>query len=162
MGAWEGFFVAEAGASAALAGLIFVGVSINLEKIMITSGLPGRAFETLLLLQNVLVLSSVSLVPEQSVTALGLEVLAIGLAVWIYTVASQASYGRKLEAQYRGYFIRNVALTQVALLPFLIAAVVLLFDGNTYDGVYWVVPGMVFSFVVAIINVWVLLVEINR
>jgi modulator of FtsH protease len=32
MSGWDNFFLAEAGASAALTGLIFVGVSINLTK----------------------------------------------------------------------------------------------------------------------------------
>jgi hypothetical protein len=31
---WGNFFIAQVGASAALAGLIFVGVSINLERIL--------------------------------------------------------------------------------------------------------------------------------
>ena len=40
---WESLFVAEAGASAALAGLLFVALSINLERILKGIGLPGRA-----------------------------------------------------------------------------------------------------------------------
>ena len=34
MASWENFFIAEVGASAAPAGLIFVGVSINLKRIL--------------------------------------------------------------------------------------------------------------------------------
>ncbi len=34
MTGWENFFIAELGASAALAGLVFVGLSINLTKIL--------------------------------------------------------------------------------------------------------------------------------
>jgi hypothetical protein len=34
MTGWENFFIAEMGASAALVGLIFVGVSINLTRIL--------------------------------------------------------------------------------------------------------------------------------
>jgi hypothetical protein len=40
---WEGLFIAEAGASAALAGLLFVAVSINLTKILEVPGRSGRA-----------------------------------------------------------------------------------------------------------------------
>jgi hypothetical protein len=43
MTGWESFFVAQVGASAAVAGLVFVGVSINLDKILKYAGLPGRA-----------------------------------------------------------------------------------------------------------------------
>ena len=34
MGDWHDFFLAAAGAAAVLAGLVFVGVSINLDMIM--------------------------------------------------------------------------------------------------------------------------------
>ena len=47
---WESLFVAEAGASAALAGLLFVAISINLERILQGTGLPGRAGEAIVLL----------------------------------------------------------------------------------------------------------------
>jgi hypothetical protein len=41
---WENFLVAETGtAAAALAGLLFVAVSINLSRIVSYPGLPGRA-----------------------------------------------------------------------------------------------------------------------
>ena len=40
MSGWEGFFAAQVGASAALAGLIFVGVSLNLAKVLDSPHLP--------------------------------------------------------------------------------------------------------------------------
>lgn len=39
---WTGLFFAEVGASAALAGLLFVAISINLDRILTGPGLPGR------------------------------------------------------------------------------------------------------------------------
>jgi hypothetical protein len=63
---WESLFLAEAGASAALAGLLFVALSINLERILKGAGLPGRAGEAIVLLLTALVLSTWVLVPGQS------------------------------------------------------------------------------------------------
>ena len=40
---WTDLFVASAGASAALAGLVFVAVSINVDRILKLEGVPGRA-----------------------------------------------------------------------------------------------------------------------
>jgi hypothetical protein len=45
---WESFFIAQVGASAALTGLIFVALSINLDKVMQSPQLIGRAGEALM------------------------------------------------------------------------------------------------------------------
>ena len=44
---WSDFLVASSGASAALAGLVFIGISINLTRILDGPGLPGRAGQTI-------------------------------------------------------------------------------------------------------------------
>ncbi len=46
MNEWHDIFIATAGASAALTGLIFVEVSINLSRILAIPTLPGRAVKT--------------------------------------------------------------------------------------------------------------------
>jgi hypothetical protein len=73
---WSDLFVASAGASAALTGLLFVAVSINIERILGFDGLPERALETLTLLLGVVVVSVVGLIPGQTRTASGVELLA--------------------------------------------------------------------------------------
>jgi hypothetical protein len=79
---WEELFLAEAGASAALAGLLFVAISINLTKILEVRGLVGRAGEAIVLLVAVLVVSTLVLVPDQARIALGSELLVTGLLAW--------------------------------------------------------------------------------
>ena len=74
-----GLFLAAAGASAALTGLLLVAISINLDRILQGRGLPGRAGEAMVLLVAVLVVSMLGLVPGQSPTMLGTELLGTGL-----------------------------------------------------------------------------------
>jgi modulator of FtsH protease len=76
---WTDLFVASAGASAALTGLLFVAVSVNIHDILKYEGLPARALQTLLLLLSAVVVSLVGLIPGQSTTALGAELLGVEL-----------------------------------------------------------------------------------
>jgi hypothetical protein len=75
---WHELFVASAGAAAALAGLVFVAVSINVERIPAMHGVPERALQTILLLVAVVVISIVGLVP-QSTQLLAIEVLVLAV-----------------------------------------------------------------------------------
>ena len=51
-------------------------------------------------------------------------------------------------------------LAQTAVLPLLVAAASLLIGAG--GGLYWLVPGVLFCLVVAVLNAWVLLIEIVR
>jgi hypothetical protein len=59
-----------------------------------------------------------------------------------------------------GFLVRRIVLAQGAVLPLLIAGVSLLL--LTGGGLYWLVPGIVLRLVVAVLDAWVLLVEILR
>ena len=84
---WHDFLVVAAGAGAVLAGLVFVGLSINLEMIMSTFGLPGRALEALVMLMAVLVVCCSLLVPAKGMVLAGVEALAVGVVDWAIIVA---------------------------------------------------------------------------
>lgn len=165
MGDWHDFFLAQAGAAGVLTGLVFVGVSINLEKIVSgpNSGLAGRAAEALILLVAVLTASVLVLVPGQSLGVLGAEVLVVGLATWAWVVYIQLlrlrSWGA-MRPDLRTSFVGRVVLGQIATLVMVIAGVAVLWAG--LGGLYWLVAGTIFSILAALVDSWVLLVEINR
>jgi hypothetical protein len=118
---WHDFLVAAAGAGAALAGLVFVGLSINLEMIMSTFGLPGRALEALVMLMAVLVVCCSLLVPAKGMVLAGVEVLPVGVVDWAIIVAIQLRQLRNsqsLEPDLRWTFVCSVVLGQAATLPF--------------------------------------------
>ncbi len=165
MGDWHDFLLAQAGASGVLTGLVFVGVSINLEKILSQPGLglAGRAGKALILLVAVLTASCLLLVPGQGTMLVGVEVLVIGLAAWGLVVTIQLLRLRNwqaMEPALRRAFVVRVVLGQVATLPFVAAGIAVLAGG--LGGLYWLVAGMAFSVLVALFGAWVLLIEINR
>jgi hypothetical protein len=67
---WSDFSVAVVGAAAALTGLLFVAVSINIEQILAVGSLAGRPLSTMILFVIPLVVAVLLLLPEQSRTAL--------------------------------------------------------------------------------------------
>jgi hypothetical protein len=157
---WTDLFVASAGASAALAGLVFVAVSINLERILAFRGLPERALETLLFLVSVLLISVVALVPGQSHVALGLELLVVSLAIDAIVMRQPTIQVEEGEVMRRSWQVSRWTLRLVATVPFLIGAVSLI--AHSGGGLYWLVAGIVLAIMAAVANAWVLLVEILR
>jgi modulator of FtsH protease len=159
-GEWTDFFAAVSGAASALAGLVFVALSINLAKILETPGLPARAAETMILLSAALIAALVGLIPRQSTQALGLELAAVGLTAWCVPLGFQIRAGRARYYQYRWQFLQRVILHQAATLPLLLASASLL--GAAAYGLYWLALGIILTLVVGLLNAWVLLVEIVR
>jgi hypothetical protein len=157
---WDTFFAAQLGASAALAGLLFVGISINMTKILKYPILVNRALQSLILLGTILVVSSFSLVPDQSLIFLGVEILIVGASVWAMVTSLSMRSLRTVEKQYRWSWIGESLLAQVAVLSYVVAGIVTITLGS--EGVNLLVPAVVASFVIALMDAWVLLVEINR
>jgi hypothetical protein len=158
---WHDLFVATAGASAALAGLLFVAVSINVERIVKYDGLPERGIEALAMLLVPLVVSIASLLPGQDHVALGIELLAI--AAILAGVMARLPIAHKLPAgvETPPHYVFNrqvVRLSGTVLLW--IGALAVLFA--VAGGLYWVAAAMVVLTLGAVINAWVLLVEILR
>ena len=154
-------FLAGAGASAALGGLLFVAVSINLDRIIALRSLPGAALGAIVLLVAVLMVSMVALVPGQARWMLATEVLVVGIAAWsIMTAIWIRTLRAPVPDQPRFLPVISVVVTQAATLPMVVAGVSLLLGAG--GGLYWVVPGVTLCLLVAIANAWVLLVEVVR
>ncbi|HET7445656.1 MAG TPA: hypothetical protein VFJ57_13475 [Solirubrobacterales bacterium] len=156
---WTDLFVAVAGAAAALTGLLFVAVSINLERILEFEGLPERALETLLFLVLALLASIVALVPGQSHVALGLELLFVSFVIGGVVVRLPTLSTKDEEVEF-SWVVARWTVRLAATVPFVVGGASVLFESG--GGLYWIVAGVVFAIIGAVSSAWVLLVEILR
>lgn len=156
---WKDLFVASAGASAALAGLVFVAVSINIDRILKLRGLPERALQTVLLLLSVVLVSIIGLIPGQSHVALGAELLGEAL---LFGTAIAILLRRSLPPRSSPYSWRlsRVVIMATGTVPLIIGGASVLAQSG--GGLYWIVGGILFAIAGAVGNAWVLMVEILR
>ncbi len=157
---WSDLAVAGAGAAAALTGLLFVAVSINLTRILEFSYLPERAMETLSLLLGLLVVPLLMLTPGQPRALLGTEIAVTGaVLVGICTVIARKSAGPRTSLPL-GRVLAPLLLLLLPAACFVVSGISLAV--GTGGGLYWATAGMVMGFASAALNAWVFLVEIQR
>jgi hypothetical protein len=157
---WENFFTAQVGASAALLGLLFVSISINLTRILSHATLPGRAFGALMILLMVLIVSSLLLTPGQSTALIGAEILVVGAIGWAVIARIDLGYLSGARPEYMRRAWGLIVLNQAALGLYVAAGIVTMSAGKV--GLYLLVPAIIASFVKATLDAWVLMIEINR
>jgi modulator of FtsH protease len=118
---WTDFLVAGAGAAGALAGLVFVALSINLKSILALPGVAGRAGETILILGSSLLGSLMVLVPDLRPSHLGSAFLLLWLPTWGIPSAIQI-HGFRLRQYHRfSLALYRFILHQLATTPLLLA-----------------------------------------
>jgi hypothetical protein len=164
LAAWHEFFVAAAGAAAALSGLIFVAVSINLrailgeEKRIGSSYLTGRALESLADLLAILAISLVGLDPS-------INRVAFAVFLIICAVGSLISPFRAVSA-FRSSHIKPIAfnlrlgLALLLVVGYAMAGATLIAQGG--GGLHWLPFAFVLAITIAASNAWILLVEVLR
>jgi len=157
---WQSFFVAVTGAAAALTGLLFVAVSINLDNILKgPSMLPSRAAETLAALLFVMLASALTLVP-QNVRLLGAEILVMVVPLLVITLRLQLKFRRQHPDTPLLWSASRMTSTAVATVPGALGGLSLL--AHWGGGFYWLVPTVLLGITGAVYGAWVLLVEIVR
>ena len=160
-GSWESFFVAQVGASAALTGLVFVALSINLARIIGDPGAhrPGRGGS--LAVAPAVLVGLLSLMSDASVETVG--AWCFGVALIGFFVLNRLLLWVRAEAwrtRPHPEFVGRIIAVELAIVAMAVGAAVLL--SGSVSGFDWIAVGGVACLVVGIGDAWVLLVEILR
>ena len=150
----------SAGASAALAGLVIVAISVNLHPILKYDWLPSRAGSTVATLLLLLAIALAGLIPGQSLAVLGGELVVLSVIGWLPAVlATTARLKRRLDRPAREQVFEASLLL---LTPALVTVAGVLLLTSTTGGLYVTAAATITGYVVGVLNAWVLLVEILR
>ena len=142
-----------------------MGISINIAAIAASMRLGTRALEAFVLLVEILLLSALMLIPDVSRVALGWGLLGLGVAAWAliargHLAALAGRRGPEAAEAPKSSIPVQVLLGQVPTLLIVIGAAT--FVAGAGGGLYWLAPGIIISYVAALLDAWVLLVEIQR
>lgn len=157
---WSEFYVATAGAAAALAGLIVVAISVTIKEILGSRSLPSRAGATISSLMLALIAASLGLIPDQPPAALGIE-LAVASAVALGPIVL---VGQRMATDPAAATAVPIVL-RVLLLLIPVACTLaggLLVAAGLRAGLSCVAAGIVLILITGMLNAWVLLVEVRR
>ena len=157
---WSSFLSAELGASAALTGLLFVAVSINLSKIIAFPHLTPRAAKALVTLVGILFAVSLCLVPGQPRELLGMELIVVGVFAWAAITRTQWAHSRGNPFITRPQKWLHGVLAQMSATPVVVCGASLVCSRG--GGLYWLLAAVLISFASALLDAWVLLIEIQR
>jgi hypothetical protein len=162
--AWHELFIAAAGAAAALSGLIFVAVSINLaailaaEKEVGTSYLTGRALESLVALLVILGISIVGLDSYIDRPAFAAFLIVSAAVSAISPIRAVTAYRRSRVKPIA--FNLRLSLATLLVLAYVVAAATILAQSG--GGLHWLPFAFIVGIIIAASNAWILLVEVLR
>jgi hypothetical protein len=159
-GPWADFSVGMAGAGAALAGLLFVAVSINLDAILAGTNVASRAAQALVLLATPIFLALAVLIPEQPRGALGTELVVVGVTSGLGLAFLARPARRSAYQPISSWLSISVLPAAVVSLSSVLAGVGVLTE--SLGGLYWFPLAVTFGFLGGLTNAWVLLVEVRR
>ncbi len=158
---WSELMVAVVGAMAALAGLFFVALSINIDEIVRLRRLPGRAAATVAMLVILLLAGVIGLIPGQPTSLIGVELAVLGLLVTMFiAIAMRPREDDDPQLNRFKYRTQPLLIMLVPCLALIGSGISLVAEAG--GGLYWLAAAFVTGTFACMTNAWVLLVEIKR
>jgi hypothetical protein len=157
---WANYFVAQASAAAALTGLIFVALSLNLDHVIEDGAWLGRAATGLIMLAQPIVYALVCLLPLSTASAQGWVLAGLG-------VVASGAVGRIVLSRSSRLASRTpaeLAVRAVVALTESVTSVVgaILVVAGYVAGVFVLAVGAIVGLGIGLVTAWALLVEVRR
>jgi len=153
---WNNFFVLVGSGSAALTGLVFVAITINLKGVAKDATHRYRAINMLSGFTSILVVSSLALMGHQTYRTLGIEWLIVSvLAVAINTNGYIQAFRLDGSSRYALSYVRMIG-GSACYLGQIIGSVMLLSGSGT--GAYVGAIALIITFCYLISGSWLLIV----
>lgn len=156
---WQNFAVASVGIAGALAGLVFVGISFNMDFVLEHSHLTARGGLALSTLLATAVLNLSLLVPGQSGGRLAAEAVVLGLVLAVMAVQTcRITLRRREPGDPLAWALQPLAINLVPPAAMVVAAVRV---ATAHDPQVYALA-TVAGLCAAVWEAWVLLIEIRR
>jgi hypothetical protein len=156
-GMWTTMYLAVAGSAAALAGLLFVALTVNLPRILPEASYVARARRALGGLVSLLVLAIVMLIPGQPRDALGIELLCLAAVVGAVSVRLQGQTIGRLQSGRRMHWAIGMLPVNLGTAAIAVAGVSLIAGGG--GGLYWLPATVLVYFLTSAGDAWILVVD---
>ncbi|MGO2097781.1 MAG: hypothetical protein ACTH2J_11440 [Candidatus Microbacterium stercoravium] len=156
---WSEFNVAMAGASAALAGLVIVAASVNIDKIIRARTLTARLGAAIASLVLALTASAVALMPGIDLTWYGIILLVSTLMAGVFTTHATRSIVSDPDPE-RGARVAKSVLGFLPIVAYVAAGVALIVGSSS--GLVIAAVGCLLAVISALVVSWVVLVEVLR
>ena len=153
---WHDLYVMLGGASAALAGLVFVGLSIHARAVAVDRLYRLRARNLTAGILYLTIASVFVLMPGQGLTALGIELIVGGLVIGALFAETPARFWGRLDGELR---VRMVVATAACLASVYGGASLIAGAGG---GLYVVAWAAVVGLAMNVFGAWSLLLGLAR
>jgi len=156
---WHDFFLMVGGGTAALAGLVFVAMSINLHIVASDPTHKNRAIGTLTGFTAIFLICSLALIGNQNHLSIGIEWLAVSIPATIIYIRGYVR-AVKMGGSASGLSLSRTIGGTACYLAQILGSIMLMF--GHIAGLYIASTAMVVSFISLISGAWLLLIGIHE
>jgi hypothetical protein len=161
---WQIFYATIATASATLAGLLFVAMSLNVGMFARADniGLKKLAIQTLTNFLYIIIFALIFLIPRQGPIGLGVPLMCNGLAGLVSTISHHRLLLTNIPPGIspRKTYVR-AAMTLAAFVTLIIVSFLVMVRASTAS-LYWLVAPMILLLTSASLGTWALLIRVRE